>query len=154
MRRVTSGLAVAVAFSLVGFGLTACATSEGESPAQSSAPASSGTPDKSNTASPAAVPTQEAVIVVAGADVDGLNVSASGYVAGVVENGGKCSFVFTRPDKRVESSRDAVANVVDTACGFVQIPIDQFSKGAWQVVLTYTSSDFTLTSTPTDLEIP
>jgi hypothetical protein len=149
-----SGVTLAVVLSLVTFGLTACTSSNGGSSSGSPSPVSTSASDKSKTAIPAPVSKPEAVIVVAGADLDGLNVSASGYASGVVENGGKCTFTFTRPEQRVESSRDAVANVADTACGFVRIPINQFTKGTWQVVLTYTSDDLTLTSMPTDLEIP
>lgn len=154
LRPAALSLALAATLSLAGAGLTACTASTGGQRSVSGTPTSTGSPDKSKTASPAPAAKPEAVIVVAGADLDGLNVSASGYVSGVVENGGRCTFAFTRPEHRVESSRDAVANVADTTCGFVQLPIDQFTKGTWQVVLTYTSGNLTLTSPPTDLEIP
>lgn len=134
--------------------LTGCTVPDGAVLNGSPSPSSiheSDQPDKS-TAVPTATP--DAVIVIAGADLDGLNVSASGYVAGAVENGGTCTFVFTRPEQLIEVISEAVANATTTSCGVVQAPISQFTKGAWQVTLTYVSDKLTVTSPPTDLEIP
>ena len=140
---------------LAGVALVACTNAEGTpvDEQSASAPPAPATEKPEQSAEPTAAPV-EAVIVVAGADVDGLNVSASGYVSGVVESTGTCTFTFTRLDALVESTRDAVANVTDTSCGLAQIPIDQFQRGTWQVILTYRSGELTVTSPPTDLEIP
>ena len=140
---------------LAGVALAACTNADGtpvDDQSASATPAEA-TEKPGQSAEPTAAPV-EAVIVVAGADVDGLNVSASGYVSGVVESTGTCTFTFTRLDELVESTRDAVANVTDTSCGLVQIPIDQFQRGTWQVTLTYLSGELTVTSPPTNLEIP
>ena len=45
-------------------------------------------PTSKPTSAPTSTPVAEAVIVIAGADLDGLHVSASGYVAGAVATGG------------------------------------------------------------------
>lgn len=134
--------------------LTGCTVPDGSDQNGSPSAAFSTAPQQPDKTTPGPTATPQAVIVVAGADLDGLNVSASGYVAGVVEDGGTCTFVFTRPEQRLESSRESVSNVTTTSCGFVQVPIAQFTKGTWQVVLTYTSGALTVTSPPTDLEIP
>ncbi|MFO7690913.1 MAG: hypothetical protein R6W83_10245 [Cryobacterium sp.] len=102
----------------------------------------------------------EAVISVAGVDVDGLNVSASGYVSGVVENGGQCSFLFIGGDDgngaamQQVATATALANVTTTSCGLVQVPMTDLTPGTWQLVLTYSSDALNVSSAPTILEIP
>ena len=153
--RVGTRIGAGALLILTGVTLAACATSGGAPVAgqtASSAPAET-TQKPEQDAEPTALPV-EAVIVVAGADLDGVNVSASGYISGVVESTGTCTFSFSRLDERLESVRDAVANAADTSCGFVQLPIDQFQRGTWQVTLTYLSGELTVTSPPTNLEIP
>jgi len=95
-------------------------------------------------------------VTVAGVDVDGLTVSASGFVAGVSEDGGTCSFGFTSDAGQTASvSSTGIVNVDTTSCGLVQLPISDFSRGSWTVVLTYTSlaaGDYV--SEPIELDIP
>ncbi|MFC5930752.1 hypothetical protein D6T64_13140 [Cryobacterium melibiosiphilum] len=96
----------------------------------------------------------QAVISVAGIDPDGLNVSVSGYVSGLIETGELCEFRFTSSNTALESSTDGIANASDTSCGLVQMPVSGFASGSWQVTLTYTNKDLSVTSQPTALEIP
>ncbi len=152
LRRVARLTSLTAMLVLAGGILSACESSS--PPPSSTTPMPAATEKPSATPTPTSTPSAEAVIVVAGADLDGLSVSASGYVAGVIATGGTCNFVFTRPELRVEASSEAEANASTTSCGVVQVPIGQFTKGAWQVVLTYTSDKLTITSPPTDLEIP
>jgi len=109
--------------------------------------------DKPN-ATPTPTPTREAVITVAGVDADGLNASASGYVSGVVEDGGVCTFTFTGVEGETTATSTGAANPSTTSCGFVQVPIGDLARGTWQVVLTYSSDAFIVSSAPTTLEIP
>ena len=60
---------------------------------------------------------REAVITVAGIDVDGRNVSASGYVSGIVEDGGNCLYTFTGITGEVTVESSGIADVVTTSCG-------------------------------------
>lgn len=114
--------------------------------------------ERSETSEP--FPDSEAIISVAGVDVDGLHVSASGYVSGIIENEGLCTFVFTSDDgadglaaERTVTAT-AAANVTTTSCGLVQMPMTEFAAGTWSLVLTYASDTLTVTSAPTTLEIP
>jgi hypothetical protein len=95
-------------------------------------------------------------VTVAGVDVDGMHVSASGFVAGVVEDGGVCVFTFTSASGQTATATSAgIQNVDTTSCGVVQVPLTDFARGTWSVVLNYTplaSGDFT--SEPIELEIP
>ncbi|TFC55936.1 hypothetical protein E3O62_13260 [Cryobacterium sp. TMT2-15-1] len=105
------------------------------------------------TAMSSAVP--ETVIVVAGVDVDGLNVTVSGYVSGIIEDGGLCRFVFTDLDSTVEVQTDSIANASGTSCRSAQVPVESLSKGEWNVALLYTSvGGGPVTGVPVEMEIP
>jgi len=100
-------------------------------------------------------PTMSAVIVVAGADVDGQNVSVSGYVAGILEDGGQCGYVFTGLSGVVTAESTGIPDRSVTSCGTTQVPMSQFAKGTWEVVLSYTPNDGdVVVSEPTKFEIP
>ena len=101
-------------------------------------------------------PTAEPVIVVAAVDVDGQHVTVSGYVAGVIEDGGTCAYVFTSDGKApVEVTQPAAADRSSTSCGSVHVPVDQLGRGSFDVVLRYASTTAgTLASKPTRIEVP
>lgn len=143
-------------------GLTACVPA-GEQPGPDTAtspavstPSAAPLPDDRSTVVPEPTPMGiEPVIVVAGIDVDGLHVSSSGYVAGVVEDGGLCTFVFAGGAAPVEVTSVGRADVRTTSCGLVQLPIEQLSRGSWTISLTYLSESAPSTvSEPIALEIP
>ena len=119
-----------------------------------SAPTSSATAEPSPTPSETPDDGTEAVITIAGIDVDGMNVSASGYVSGIVEDGGTCEFTFTGISGEVTVESTGIADVSVTSCGFVQAPSEQFVRGSWTVTLTYTSETTDSVSEAVALEIP
>lgn len=97
----------------------------------------------------------EAVLVFASVDEDGSAVSASAYIAGVIENDGVCTFTFTMGDAVVTNASDGLADRSTTSCGTVQIPIDQFASGTWDASIVYTSATIPeLASVTSPLEIP
>jgi hypothetical protein len=97
----------------------------------------------------------EAVIVVAGVDVDGKNVTVSGYAAGILEDGGECIYSFTGMTAETSATAEGRADRSVTTCGSTQVPIEQFARGTWEVTMRYVASDGTETaSPPTTLEIP
>ncbi|MEN0083813.1 MAG: hypothetical protein AAGC66_03500 [Leifsonia sp.] len=104
---------------------------------------------------PSPVVTVQPVLVVASVDVDGKHVTSSGYVQGAVEDGGVCTFIFSRegsPDVKVQ--HEAAADRSTTSCGTVQPDIGQFTRGSWQVTLEYVSDGKDYVSTPLVLEVP
>lgn len=148
-----SGVAVAL---LVCTGLVGCtdSTAAGAPPSSSGSDSDvQGSEAKGGveSATPAA---PEAVIVVAGVDVDGAHVSASGYVSGVIESGGECTFVFAQGDEVVTSAVESAPDRLSTSCGTVKVPIADFSRGSWTVSLEYKSVAVATTSQPMSLEIP
>lgn len=111
-------------------------------------------PDVTKSPEPTAAP-KEAVIVFASLDVDGANVSVSGYVSGVIENDGTCTFSFTDGATTVSATSVGIADRAQTSCGTVQVPIASFTRGSWTAALNYTSpSTPEVSSDTTPLEIP
>lgn len=136
------------------FALSACTTDGslvGSSSSSSSSSLSSTTPTPTPTKDPFS-----ASVVVAGVDLDGQHVSVSGYVDGVAEDGGTCTFTMkpSAGGTAVTVTSEGRANVTNTTCGTQQSPIANFSKGSWSVVLEYRSSAASATSEPIEMEIP
>lgn len=113
-------------------------------------PESSGIP-----ATPQSVPTA-AVISIASVDADGQTVSVAGFVQGVIEAGGACTFTLTPRDggPAVTVASTGAENVTTTTCGTQQIAIGRFTSGAWTAELSYRSTDARVTSQPVEVEIP
>ncbi|WP_308468121.1 hypothetical protein [Rathayibacter soli] len=89
-------------------------------------------------------------------DVDGQHVTASGYVSGVVEDGGTCVFTFkgATTSESVIVDSTGKADRMSTSCGSVQVPIARFGRGSWSAVLGFTSGNRVVESTPLAVEIP
>ena len=97
----------------------------------------------------------EPVLVIAAADEGGKTVSASGYVAGVVEDGGACHFVFEANGKQISADSVGIPDVRTTSCGLVQVPIDGLGSGSWKITLEYTALDANLyTSLSETVKVP
>lgn len=104
---------------------------------------------------PAEVPPAEAILVVAALEDDGSAISASGYVAGVIENDGRCTFEFVGPSVTRSVESDGLADVSTTSCGNVQLPASQLSSGSWSVSFRYVSTSTPeLVSAPQIVEVP
>lgn len=130
-----------------GVALSGCAL--GDSPG---APSSAETPFATDTAPPVQI---EPVMVTADADADGETVSVSGYVAGVIEDGGMCDFIFSQESDVLTLSNSGNADRSVTSCGLASGPISEFKKGSWSVTLNYTAiSGVSYKSEPLTMEIP
>lgn len=107
---------------------------------------------------PVATPTPlpvEAVMVIASVDMDGANVSVSGYVAGVIEEAGSCVYVLSNGNDEVRVPSEGAADRSQTSCGTVQVPIGQVSRGSWTAALEYSSPTTPkVVSSPLTVEIP
>lgn len=157
MTRCTSVLVIAAAIAL---GASACGqgpAAPGDAPSPSAhetlKPTPPGTAADSGEA-PTPKTTIEPVLVVSSVDTDGRNVSASGYVQGIVEDGKTCTFTFTGEGKTVRQVHEGSADRMTTSCGLVQVPIDQFVRGSWSVTLSYEAQGKTFASAPSTVEIP
>jgi hypothetical protein len=146
-----SALTAASACALALAGCTMPGNGDSNGSPRSASPTDSTKP----TPSPSPTPTIEPVIVVASVDVDGKNVSVSGYVSGTIQSQGACVFSFTRAGvSPVTASHDVTADRDSTSCGTTQVPIASFSRGSWMVTLAFDLAGKHYTSQPTTLEVP
>lgn len=96
----------------------------------------------------------EAVLVVASVDTDGTTVSASGYVAGTLEEGRTCTFRFSQDGAEFDQVSESIPDRITTSCGFVQVPIGQFVRGTASVKLVFDGTDGVVESAPMEFEVP
>ena len=95
------------------------------------------------------------IIVTASYSSDSRQVTVSGSVPGVFEDGGTCKVTLTRGAFVVTKENQGFANVSRTDCPPIIIPRSEFaSAGEWQAVLEYHSSSAQGTSASKDLTIP
>ncbi|WP_345763821.1 hypothetical protein [Diaminobutyricibacter sp. McL0608] len=140
------------ACALVALALTGCTAADGTGPSAPPGSAASGTIPAS-TPTPTAQP--EAVIVVASVDADGKAVTTSGYVNGIIEDGGSCAYTLSSGSAEVTTTTVGQADTSTTSCGQGITPIEKLSRGTWKVVLSYTAvSQRTVVSEPVSVEIP
>jgi hypothetical protein len=81
-------------------------------------------------------------------------VEASGFVSGVVEDGGTCRVTLTRGQHSVVAETRGQADATTTVCPSVSLGGDQLSAGAWKAVLSYESGTSTGVSAPLEVEVP
>lgn len=134
-------------------GLTGCVGSPDGSPSGSTSATTSTTEDPGKSPEPTPIE-PEAVIVFAAIDADGATISISGYVAGVIESDGACTYVLTGPGDEQRIDSVGAADAGQTSCGVVQLDTGALLSGSWSVALEYASATVTTTSAPTPLEIP
>lgn len=134
--------------------LAGCSGPVAPAPAQSAA----GTPSQVASGKPLPEPTVtgvEASMVIASVDVDAQNATVSGYVSGVVEEGGDCVFVLTPSGGQPVSRTVAGKADRDTTSCATQVPVSDLRRGSWSVVLTYTDrAGASVASSPMALEVP
>ena len=72
---------------------------------------------------------------------EGNEVHANGFVSGVIENDGTCTFTLTdESGKKVTSSRKGHENATNTTCGQSSIKTSQLHPGKWTASLSYSSA--------------
>ncbi|MCI0158203.1 hypothetical protein KNO15_15995 [Leifsonia shinshuensis] len=131
--------------------LTACTSAPPEATGPAAPSATKTSSPGADEATPAPI---EAVLVVASVDVDGRNVTASGYVQGTVQDSGTCEFTFSANGSEFTVEHDASADRMTTSCGSVQVPIEKFQRGPWKVTVGMTIDGTPHTSEATTVEVP
>ncbi|MFZ4893236.1 hypothetical protein ACL9RL_02170 [Plantibacter sp. Mn2098] len=152
----TSGTLVVLGLLLAAAGLTGCSLFSDPDPV-STAISTPPDVDKGTDAPVAPEPTAkpEPVIVFVQLDGDATHVLLSGYVAGVIENGGTCSWSLVNGASTQTVEAEGLSDRAQTSCGVSQIDTASLTPGTWTATLTYSSdSQQSITSTPSTLEIP
>ena len=84
---------------------------------------------------------REVNILVTNASSQEERVSASGFVTNVAEEGGTCTYVFTRNGKEVRKDSSTLPNPTSTTCKTVDFPSTELGEaGEWEVYIRYTST--------------
>lgn len=79
--------------------------------------------------------------VITNASQIGQQVTVNSYVAGIFEDGGKCTITFTKGTTKITKETDGFANVSTTDCTPLRLDRSEFPQGGdWQVVVSYKSS--------------
>lgn len=97
-----------------------------------------------------------AIVSIASLDVSGREVTLAGYVQGVAEEGGTCTFVATKVGTGTEVTAETmgIENQGTTSCGSAAVSSSSFSRGSWTVELRYESPSGSANSDAVALEIP
>ena len=82
----------------------------------------------------------KANVILTSTGTNGDNtVDSSGFVSNVVEDNGKCTFIFTQGAKSVRKDTTTSTNPTSTTCKTVRFDKSELGTGEWSVVLEYTS---------------
>ena len=94
-------------------------------------------------------------ITIASLDSFTGNFVVGGYVTGIVEIGGSCTFIVTNEDTKAEvmARTTGVDNSDSTSCGSVDIEGDKIPNGKYSVVLEYANSAGNASSEPLSVEV-
>lgn len=81
-------------------------------------------------------------------------ITVSGFVQGVIENNGTCTYTFTKDSLKVTKTATGSANASNTSCPIVNVARSEFSQaGDWQVTLSYSSASASGVSSPKTLTL-
>lgn len=83
---------------------------------------------------------QQANVVLTNTGQSGDEITASGFVSNVVEEGGVCTFVFTDGQRAVKKNTGTLPNANSTTCKTVRFNKEELSAGTWRVYIEYSSS--------------
>ena len=93
------------------------------------------------------------VITQAGWTAD-ERVEVSGYVPGVVEDGGTCRVTLTLDGDTVQAEAVGMADATTTVCGAIEVGGPELDPGLWQAVLSYESPTSSGASAPSIVQVP
>jgi len=96
-----------------------------------------------------------AVLTIADVDVVTGDLVVGGYVSGVFEDGGSCTYAITDTQSGtvVSARTTGVANNDTTSCGSASVSAEQVPAGTYDVVLIYANADGRTSSQPIRVEV-
>jgi hypothetical protein len=81
-------------------------------------------------------------------------VEVTGFVTGLVENGGSCKVTLTRAGSVERAEHAATPDATTTECGAIDVGGPDLDPGLWQAVLSYKSPTSSLVSAPSTVQVP
>lgn len=88
-----------------------------------------------------------------GQDIQNKAVSVSGYIPGIVEDGGLCTLTLKNGSQTITQDKTSTRDAKTVSCGFIDIERSRLSAGTWSATLTYKSSTSSGTSQPQSIEV-
>lgn len=85
--------------------------------------------------------------------VDGDSVRAMAFIPGIVEDGGQCSFTFTKDGKTITKNSEGIADATTTKCQPLVFPKSSLSNGNWTITMRYNSRAAEGSSNTSSVEI-
>jgi hypothetical protein len=100
------------------------------------------------------IPGAAAVVTLGTYDASKAVVVVGGFVSGVKEDGGTCTFTVTATDTGASASLKSTGafNVDSTTCGSHEIGAPKSKTGAYSVTLKYSNAVGAVTSSPVPVE--
>lgn len=74
-----------------------------------------------------------------GVDEAAGGVVVGAYVAGLIEDGGRCVLTLTLDGDTASAESTGIADASTTSCGQMLVPVAEVSAGTWSVEVTYAS---------------
>ncbi len=88
------------------------------------------------------------------ASEQGEKIEAGGFVSNIFEDGGVCTFTFTKGTASFSKHSTGISNAQSVACPAITVGNGEFSeKGQWSVTLSYSSATASGTSAPKTLAV-
>lgn len=102
------------------------------------------------------IPGAAAVVTLASYDKSKAAVVVGGFVSGVIEDGGTCTFTVTATDTGASTTLTSTGaiNVDSTTCGSREVAAPDSKSGAYTVTLEYSNAVGAVTSSPVPVEGP
>jgi hypothetical protein len=94
-----------------------------------------------------------AVVSIADANSNG-SLTVGGFVNGISEDGGTCTFTATHGSTTRSLQQDGLDNQGTTACGSVTFSASQLDSGLWNVRIAYSGPSGEFRSETTTVELP
>ena len=162
MRKISKFLATASAGALLTAGLSGCsyfypnwgatgAPTTSATPTVSPTESATPTVSPSPSSSPSASPKASATINIINLSNDGVSITAIAEVTNVTEDGGQCTLTVTGGGVTKSVVAKAESNVSTTQCYALSIPKAFFSSNALTAVVSYSSTGYEGSSSPTSV---
>ncbi len=83
----------------------------------------------------------------------GQNIEVRAFVSAIYENGGTCTFTFAKGAQKITKTSPGVKDATTTRCTNLSVPKGEFSSGSWSVVVSYSSSTASGSSSARSFEV-
>jgi hypothetical protein len=84
----------------------------------------------------------------------GQNIEVRSYIENIVEDGGACTFAFTKGTTVVTKTSKGFSDVLHTTCTPLIMPVSEFpASGSWSLLISYSSQSVVASSSNQNVEV-